>query len=127
MFKKALIPALALVAASVAVPAAAQSYGRDHRGNDRYEQANWLTINQRQSNLDRRIDQGVRNGALTRREATALRAEFRGLVRLEASYRRGGLTRWERADLDQRFDRLSARIRYERHDRDDRGRGRGHR
>lgn len=125
MFKKALIPALALVAASVAVPAAAQSYGRDHRGNnDRYEQNNWQNINQRQAQLDRRIDQGVRNGSLSRREAVALRTDFRNLARLEATYRRNGLSRWERADLDQRFDRLEARVRYERHDRDGRGRGR---
>lgn len=133
MFKKALIPALVLVAASVAVPAAAQSYGYDRggRGNDRYEQRGdygWQSINQRQNQLDRRIDQGVRNGALTRREAGRLRAEFGQLVRLEGQYRRGGLNRWERNDLDQRFDRLSARIRYERRDYDRRGRdydGRG--
>ncbi len=127
MFKKALIPALALVAASVALPAAAQSYDRYGRGHDRYEQSNWQNINQRQAQLDRRIDQGVRNGSLTRREAGVLRAEVRSIARLEQTYRRGGLTRWERADLDARFDRLSARIRYERHDRDDRGRGRGYR
>ncbi len=127
MFKKALIPALALVAASVALPAAAQSYGHDRggRGNDRYEQRGdygWQSINQRQYQLDRRIDRGVRNGSLTRREAGRLRAEFGQLVRLEAQYRRGGLNRWERNDLDQRFDRLSARIRYERRDDDRRGR-----
>lgn len=127
MFKKALIPALVLVAASVAVPAAAQSYGHDRngRGNDRYEQRGnygWQSINQRQNQLDRRIDQGVRNGSLTRREAGRLRAEFGQLVRLEANYRRGGLSRWERSDLDARFDRLSARIRYERRDDDRRGR-----
>lgn len=121
MFKKAIIPALALAAASVAMPAAAQSYrgpDRDHR----YERADygWQSINQRQSNLDRRIDQGLRNGQLSRREASRLRAEFNSLVRLEASYRRGGLNNWERRDLDQRFDRLSAQIRYERRDRDGR-------
>lgn len=127
MFKKALIPALALVAASIAVPAAAQSYDRDGRGrgHDRYEQRGdygWQSINQRQHQLDRRIDRGVQNGSLTRREAARLRSDFYGLVRLEANYRRNGLTRWERADLDARFDRLSARIRYERRDDDRRGR-----
>ncbi|NBW13456.1 MAG: hypothetical protein EBR82_36155, partial [Caulobacteraceae bacterium] len=81
---------------------------------------NWQSINQRQVQLDRRIDQGVRNGSLSRREATRLRAEFNSLARLEANYRRGGLSAWERADLDRRFDRLSAQIRYERHDRDNR-------
>jgi hypothetical protein len=39
MMKKFLIPALALAAASVAVPAMAQSYGhQDHDGRGRYEQ-----------------------------------------------------------------------------------------
>ena len=42
------------------------------------------------------------------------------LARLEARYRRDGLSQWERADLDRRFDRLSAQIRYERRDRDGR-------
>ena len=58
MFKKALIPALVLAAASVAVPAAAQSYGggydRDGRGDrgDRYEQnyRGWQPIAQRKYN-----------------------------------------------------------------------------
>jgi hypothetical protein len=81
---------------------------------------NWQSINQRQAQLDRRIDQGVRTGSLSRREATRLRSDFNSLARLEASYRRGGLSSWERADLDRRFDRLEAQIRYERHDRDNR-------
>ena len=76
----------------------------------------WMSINQRQANLDRRIDQGVRSGQLDRREANRLRAEFNSLVRREHAYRRGGLSNWERADLDRRFDRLSAQIRYERRD-----------
>lgn len=104
--KKLLIPLLAASAlAGAALPAAA---------------APWPSINQRQAQLDHRIDVGVRNGSLTRREAANLRAEFHGIVRLEARYRRtGGLQAWERRDLDRRFDILSARIRYERHDRDD--------
>ena len=124
MIKKMLIPALVLAATSAALPAAAQSYGHQDRGHDRgYQNAgygNWQSINQRQVQLDRRIDQGVRNGALSRREASRLRAEFNGIARLEQSYRRGGLSGWERADLDRRFDRLSAQIRMERRDRDNR-------
>jgi hypothetical protein len=76
------------------------------------------SINQRQANLDARIDAGVRNGSLSRTEATRLRADFQALVRLEAEYRRNGLTQAERADLDRRFDILSARIQSERADRD---------
>ena len=81
--------------------------------------APWQPINQRQQQLDRRIDQGVRNGALNRNEAMRLRTEFRGLARLETQYRRSGgvFTMRERADLNRRFDMLSAKIRFERHDR----------
>lgn len=107
-----IIAGLGIAAATVPTMASAQSYG------------NWQTINQRQNTLDRRIDMGVRNGSLDRREATRLRAEFRQIAQLEQRYRRGGLSVAERRDLDRRFDALSARIKYERHDRQDR---RGHR
>jgi hypothetical protein len=102
--------------AAMAAPAAAQyrdAY-RDHRG---YDRGMWVNINARQHALDRRIDQGVRSGQLTRREAWSLRAEFRQIARLEARYRAtNGLSTWERRDLDARFDRLAVRIRLERSD-----------
>ena len=79
--------------------------------------APWQNISQRERALDARIDQGVRSGALTRVEAARLRAEFRGIVNLEARYRRGGLSNWERADLNRRFDILSAKVRIQKHDR----------
>lgn len=84
--------------------------------------APWESINHRQANLDRRIDQGVRSGELTRSEASRLRSQFRMLSRLEAQYRRsgGGLSYAERRDLDRRFDTLSGQIRREKHDRQDR-------
>jgi len=120
--RKFIIPAVVLAAAaSAALPAAAQSYG--HHARPPVHQTgygHWQSINARQDNLDRRIDRGVRTGQLSRREASRLRGEFNGLLRLEANYRRGGLTAWERADLDRRFDRLSAQIRYERNDWDNR-------
>ena len=83
-------------------------------------QAGWQNINQRQAQLDRRIDQGVRSGQLTRGEAIRLRTEFRGIADLEVRYRRSapGLTANERRDLDRRFDMLSRKIRYERADRE---------
>lgn len=80
----------------------------------------WMSINQRQASLDSRIDAGVRSGDLTRQEALTLRSDFRAVARLETTYRRDGLSTWERTDLDRRFDALSNRIRFERHDRDDR-------
>ena len=100
--------AMAVAASALAMAAPASAQG-------------WQPINQRQANLDQRIDVGVRNGSLTRPEAFRLRAEFNDLARLEARYRStNGLSMSERADLDRRFDALSAQIRYERHDRQDR-------
>lgn len=87
-----------------------QTRGRDHN-ND------WQPINARQRQLDFRIDQGTRTGALSRVEAARLRVEFNNIVRLEASYRRGGLNGYERSDLDRRMDRLNARIFAESRDR----------
>ncbi|KTT74083.1 hypothetical protein [Sphingomonas endophytica] len=76
--------------------------------------APWQSVNARQARLDQRIDNGLRNGALSRREAARLRADSRQLVRLEERYRRsGGLSGWERQDLNRRFDALSTRIRYD--------------
>jgi hypothetical protein len=131
--KRIIASVLAISAVAAAAPAFAQAhpYGDrdrdgvpnayDNRNNNRghyrgYSQ--WQSINSRQANLDRRIDVGIRNGSLTRSEAVRLRAEFRNIAYLESRYRRSnGLSNWERQDLDRRFDRLSARIRDQRHDR----------
>lgn len=74
------------------------------------------SVNQRERNLRSRIDMGVRNGALTRAEASRLRTRLANLERLEWRYRRNGLTGWERRDLDMRFDALSRSVRVQRHD-----------
>ena len=81
--------------------------------------APWQTVNQRQANLYQRIDQGIRSGSLDRREAAQVKTQYRGLIRLEAQYRRSrpGLTQFERRDLDRRYDQLSQRVRFEKHDR----------
>lgn len=105
--KKILAMAVAASALAMAAPASAQS---------------WQSINQRQANLDARIDAGIRSGDLTRGEAARLRGEFSDLARLEARYRSSnGLSMSERRDLDMRFDSLSAQIRFDRNDRNDRG------
>ena len=105
--------------AAAAVPATAFAAPAPHVAS---YQSGWKNINARQSNLDARINQRIRSGALTRAEAARLRTQFRDLSRLEARYRssRPGLTVAERRDLDRRFDALSSRIRVEKHDRNDR-------
>lgn len=122
---KTLIAALAAVTTvtAFAAPAAAQSYGRHDQG--RWEQGA-RNLNQRQAQLDRRIEIGARQGVITRREAAKLRSQSYEIARLEARYRVNGLTGWERNDLDRRFDRLETRIGRQAHDRDY-GYGYGHR
>lgn len=100
------------LAAGMPAVAGAQDWGRD-RGQDWGQ--DW-GVNERQAQLDQRIDAGVRSGQLTASEAARLRAEFQDLSRLERQYRIGGLSVTERADLDRRFDALSSRIRDERRD-----------
>lgn len=121
---KTVIAGLAAVAAltAIAAPASAQSYRGDH---DRYERGGY-NLNQRQDRLNDRIVIGLRNGSLTRNEASQLRGESREIARIEARYRVGGLSNWERADLDRRFDRLDRQIARQTHDRDY-GSGYGHR
>jgi hypothetical protein len=99
-----------LATAVVAVPAAAAPAPAPW-------QQGWQSINQRQANIDRRIDRGIRSGALNRNEAQRLRIQFRDLNRLEQQYRRNGLSMAERRDLDRRFDRLAQRVRTQKNDR----------
>src|SRR5436190_20854338 len=100
--------------------AIAQPYGYDRSYDNGYHRGayadGWVSINDRQARLDRRIDQGIRSGQLTRREAWNLRSQFNGLARLEARYRVNGLSSWERADRDRRLDNLSMQVRAERRD-----------
>jgi hypothetical protein len=94
-------------ALSLAAGAASAQPMRPHHG---------ISINARQAELDHRIDNGVRSGELTRREAHRLRREFHAIAQREARYRLHGLSRWERADLERRFDRLAAEIHLQKHD-----------
>jgi hypothetical protein len=86
---------------------------RDERGD-----VNWVGINNRQGEINARIDAGVRNGQLTRVEAERLRAEFRDIAQLEARFRAtgGGLDQTERRELSRRFDDLQARVNRQRTD-----------
>jgi hypothetical protein len=109
---------LALIGASALAVTATSAAAQPYRGGN-----DWMPINQRQAQLERRIEQGVRHGDLTRREARRLQIQMREVARLEARYRVNGLSGWERADLDRRFDRLAAMVRYERHDNEQYGYG----
>jgi len=114
--KKILLSIAAVSAiAATALPAAAMAQSHDRGYHDR---GGWNHGGDRVARLDQRIEMGVRSGGLDRREARRLKGDLRETARLEARYSRDGLTRWERNDLDRRFDRISAEIRVERRDRD---------
>lgn len=121
--KKFTIMLASVAVAAAAMPAIATAAPAPDYG---FAQAGWQNINARQSRIEARINQGIRSGALTRREATQLRGQFRAIANLEARYRasRPGLTMAERKDLDRRFDALERSIRVQATDRDGRGRGR---
>jgi Ni/Co efflux regulator RcnB len=98
---------IALIAASSLTAAAAPAFAAP--GQD---------INARQANIERRIEVGIRNGSLTRPEAMRLRGESRQIARIEHRYRANGLSGWERRDLDNRLNALSAQVADQRHDRE---------
>ena len=77
-------------------------------------------IGQRLATLDQRINQGLRNGALTRSEADSLRVGVARIRLFEAQYRRGGINAFEARDLNRRFDNLARHVRVEKRDRDTR-------
>lgn len=120
--KKFLIAGAALAAAVVATaaPASAAPFGNGY--NNQYERTaftNGRDINRQQAMISQRIEMGQRTGAISFREATRLKASLRDIDRLERQYSRGGLNRWEVADLDRRLDVLSRQVRVERQDRND--------
>jgi Ni/Co efflux regulator RcnB len=100
---------LSLIAAASLAGAAVPAFAQGPRPGD------WVPLAQRQDNIEQRIDQGQRSGQLTRREARSLHEQFNSLLRLETRYRRDGLNRRERADLERRYDALASRVRFDKH------------
>ena len=108
------IPLLGLLA----MPALADHRERDgHYGHHRIEQ--------RMDRQHRRIEHGIRNGELTRREARRLRKEQRHIAKLERKFFRDGhLDGHERRTLRRELDTASDRIYRLKHN--DRRRDDGH-
>lgn len=122
MKKFAILLAAGLGVMAASAPATAAPVAPNH-GYGYAQGGAWQNINARQARIEARINQGIRSGALTRREAVQLRTRFRSIANLEAQYRRSrpGLTIAERRDLDRRFDALERSIRVQKNDRDHRG------
>lgn len=98
----------------------APDYGRGdfRRGDDhRFSRDDLLR-------LQRRIDWGVRSGALTRWEARDLYAQLGDLQdRARFYWRTDGMSWRERQDLQARYERLSFQVNRQVHDNDYRGDG----
>jgi hypothetical protein len=93
------IAALGLIATSTLVtttPAQAQIFGN---------------INDRQSQMQTRINQGIRSGRLTRQEAFNLQSRMRQISLMESQFRNSrGLSFQERARLNGELNRLNVEL-----------------
>ena len=80
--------------------------------------APFAPANNRAQMIQMRIDQGIRSGALNRREGFRLQNELRNIQKLEYRYSVSGgrLDMRERADLNRRYDVLSSKVRFDKHD-----------
>ncbi|HET6971453.1 MAG TPA: hypothetical protein VFH92_10035 [Phenylobacterium sp.] len=115
--------------AGMAAPAMAQGWDYDHGryvqdradyGRDRIDGRRGLAqLYARRDRIYQRIYFGVQDGSLNRWEADRLRSETSEISKDLWRARSNGLSPEEYAYLDARFDRLSARLERERHDRDD--------
>ncbi len=75
-------------------------------------------IDQRQANQEKRIDQGIASGALTKKEATRLdKRETKIQADKLAAKADGKVTKAERRKLTREQNRASASIKHQKHDR----------
>jgi hypothetical protein len=121
--KKSLILILAATAGlATAMPAQA----RDNRQDMRHEAAWQITpartsqIRQDISALGTAIDRAAARRTISRREATGLRRQATDVQRLYGQYARGGLTRTEVRNLQDRVNSVRVALRMERRDWDSR-------
>lgn len=103
--KKLVFGLLAAASIGLALPAVAQQS----------PPASWKPLNERQDQVAEEIANGVDSGRLTDLQARDLRNQFKGLLDLEDTYRKTGLTNDQRADLEARYDTLEARIQVNSH------------
>lgn len=94
--------------------ALARQVGEERRDDDGYDRddgngRDWSAIRDRETAFDARLDAGVRARTISGSEARRLGAEFDTLVRLETTYSADGLSRRERAELDNAYRALEAR------------------
>jgi hypothetical protein len=120
--------ALAAATFAAAVPAAAQEFAqRGDRGDRGYGDRGWnrggpgrQAVNELLRDLSRAEQRIDRARGISRREAVSLRREARHIRFSLNLALRNGINHREFASLRVRVNRLEARVRFERHDRDGR-------
>lgn len=97
------LPLLGLLALPALAGRADHDAHYGHFGHDRIEQ--------RMDRQHGRIEHGIRNGELTRKEARRLRKQQRHIAKMERKFTRDGhLDRYERRTLHRELDAVSDRI-----------------
>lgn len=123
--KRVILSMAAVAALATALPAAAQGYngGYNDRGfngqgfGGQGFGANGWGDRFNDDRIEMRINQGLRDGSLTRNEARGLRMQLRDARQVERMYIRDGrITGREARDLDRRYAALNMRLRWERND-----------
>ena len=83
-----------------------------------YAEAETPVIDQRQTNQEQRIDQGIASGQLNKREANRLNKQQEHINKMEDRAKSDGvMTKMERARISAAQDRASRHIVREKHDR----------
>jgi uncharacterized membrane protein YebE (DUF533 family) len=83
-----------------------------------YGQAETPGINQRQTNQEQRIDQGIASGQLTQHEANKLETQQQRIDNMENKAKSDGVvTKKERARIHAAQDKASKKIYRQKHDR----------
>jgi hypothetical protein len=103
--RKIHITLAAVSALALAAPVSAQQRSQHHPMPQ-----SWHGDRQNTHQLQARFDAGVQSGAISRREAPALRNQLRQLTSLERQYGRAGFNDWERRALRERSRTLNINL-----------------
>lgn len=107
--RKVFLSATAIAVASIAAPGVAQYQQSPHQ-NYSYASQN-SNLSWRIAQLQTRLQEGVRSGSITRREARPIRQQIQRLSYLERTYTANGLTGQERSTLQQGIREVRQQLR----------------
>ena len=114
--KKLLIIAITAAATAIAAPVHATGNAGDNAAPNNHRKGSG--VNKREHRQAKRIEQGVKSGALTKDETKRLVREQARIRKMERNFRSDGkLTPKERVRLQYNLNRASAHIFREKHDR----------